>query len=103
MTDIYELFKKETWTPDDCTAYIWTKESVDELAFNKHQNVDDLMNHEGDTYSFNVHSEIERDGYIIFALQNDYGGESFQAIFDLSKKVDADKYWEDLDNEDEEE
>jgi len=103
MTDIYELFKKETWTPDDLTGYIWTKESVDELAFNKQQNVDDLMNHDGDTYSFNVHSEIERDGYVIFALQNYYGGESFQAIFDLSKKVDADKYWEDLDNEDEEE
>lgn len=103
MTDIYKLFEKETWTPDDRTAYIWYKVAIDELSFNKDDDVNNLMNGDGLTYSYNVISEVERDGFVIFTLQNDYGGESFQAIFDLSKKVDEDKYWEEVDNEDEEE
>lgn len=101
VTTIYKLFEKEIWTPDDYTQYIWFRGSVDELSFNKTGSVDELMN--GDTYSFNVSFEVKRESFVIFALQNDYGGESFQAIFDLSKKVDEDKYWEDVENEDEEE
>lgn len=103
MTDIFKLFEKEIWTPDDCTEYVWVRGSVDQMSFNKEGNVNDLMNSDGNTYTYDIHFEVERGGFVIFALQDDYGGSSFQAIFDLSKKIDEDKYWEEVDNEDEEE
>jgi hypothetical protein len=103
MTDIYKLFEKEIWTPDDCTAYVWTRACDDEMSYNKKGRVDDLMNGDGATYSYSIQFEVERDGFVMFALQEYYGGQAFQAIFDLSKKVDEDKYWEDVENEDEEE
>lgn len=101
MTDIYELFKEETWEPDDYTQYPWVRGSIDELSFNKENNIDELMNCDGDTYSYNITSEFERDNFVIFTLRNDCGGESFQAIFDLSKMVDCDKYWEEYEDEEE--
>lgn len=101
MTDIYKLFEKEIWTPDDYTDYVWVRGSVDELSFNKEGSVDDLMNSDGDTYTYSIHFEVERDGFVIFALQDDYGGGAFQAVFDLSKKVDCDKYWEEYEDEEE--
>lgn len=103
MTDIYKLFKKETWKPDNLTKTYWYRACIDELTYNKGGDIDELMNGNGKTYTYQVRDEVEKEEFVIFTLQDDYGGESFQAIFDLSKKVDEDKYWEAVDNEDEEE
>lgn len=103
MTDIYKLFKEETWKPDNLTDVCWYRGCIDELTYNKGGDIDELMNGNGNTYTYQVQSEKEKVGFVIFTLQDDYGGSSFQAIFDLSKKVDEDKYWEEVDNEDEEE
>ena len=100
MTNIYKLFKDEIWQPEDYTKNLWYQ-NVDELYYTT-GSVDELMNGDGDTYSYRVCAEHERDGFIIVALQNDCGGDLFQAIFDLSKKVDEDKYWEDVDAEEDE-
>lgn len=102
MTDIYELFKKEIWKPADLTKTIWYHCAVDELTYST-GTIDELMNGEGDTYSFSVSGEFEKDGFVIFDLQDDYGGPEFQAIFDLSKKQDEDAYWESVDSEEEDE
>lgn len=100
--NIYELFKEETWKPDNLTDCLWYGD-FDTLTYNKEGNVHELMNGDGNTYQYEVRSSFEKEGFIIFTLQDDYGGSSFQAVFDLSKKVDEDKYWEEVDSEDEDE
>lgn len=97
MTNIYELFKEEIWQPEDCTAYIWTG-GYGEVSYNKDNDIDSLFNGDGDTYSGEVESEFEKDGYIIFTLKSGCGY-SYQAIFKMSNKQDEDAYWESVDNE----
>lgn len=101
MTNIYKLFKEETWKPDDLTSVIWFSGN-DELTYNQHSNLHEMMNGDGMTYSYQVRGEIEKGGFVIFTLQDDCGGDSFQAIFDLSKKVDEDNYWEEFEEGEEE-
>lgn len=94
--EIYEKFKDHIILPDDFTSAVWTycKDSW-EVSWNEYGNVRDLVEGEDDTYSAEVRygNGAVVDNYILFNLR-DYRGDTSQAIFDLSKKVDVDKYWE---------
>ena len=85
-TNIYEVFKDEIWQPEDLTDCIWHS-NHGEVVYNKEGNVDDLFSGDGDTYSGCDKWRVEKEGYIIFVLDDGCGGD-YQAIFSLKNKQD---------------
>lgn len=90
MISIYDVFEEEIWMPDDFTDCIWCRTSC---GISWGDNIADLMNGDGDTYSCEVYGEVERGGYILFVLYNGCGDKA-QSIFKLDKEVNEDAYWE---------
>ena len=85
MTDIYKLFEDEIWKPEDFTSCLWA-ESGNEVIWNIDNNLKDLVDMEGATYSDEVFMEVDqRDNYVMYILRDCCGGK-YQAIFDLRNK-----------------
>lgn len=90
--DLYEKFKDHIILPDDFTDCPWYEEHGT-LSWSE-EGIVDLMNDGECTYNAEVCGRrVEKDGHLLVILYNGCG-ETYQAIFDLSKKVDVDKYWE---------
>lgn len=85
MTDIYKLFEKETWKPEDYTESYWYEE-IDYIHWcDEGDNPDEWE----ESYSSDRVREVtEKDGYKIATLDDGCGGR-YQAIFDLSKKIEV--------------
>ena len=84
MTDIYKLFEKEIWKPEDYTECFWY-EGTWELSWSDEGNNPDEWE---ESYSFDsVRQRVEKDGYVLVTGDDGCGGQ-YQAIFDLSKKID---------------
>jgi hypothetical protein len=94
-TNIYELFKDHIELPADYTECLWYVR-YDQVTWTEGDELSDLFNGDGDTYSCEV-KEMGKEigGYIIYTLRDGWGGE-YQAIFKMSKEQDEDKYWESL-------
>lgn len=85
MADIYKLFEDGIWKPEDLTSYIWCADNY-EVSWNTDNNLEDLEESNGMTYSGEIYGEgEERDFYVILTLRDGCGG-MFQAIFDLRNK-----------------
>lgn len=96
---LIKLFKEHVWMPDYYTEICWS-EDVDNLTYNTDNNIDDMMNGEGHTYSGRIKSYIELDGYALLTIDSEQGWD-YQAFFSADKKVDADKYWDEQEEDDE--
>lgn len=102
IVELVTLFKDDVEVPDNYTDCCWYKDSGS-IIVNEDDDVNELMQGDGDTYHFDVYgSPIEKDGILLYKLYN-CCGEKFQAFFSLDKKVDADKYWEDYEEGEEDE
>lgn len=89
---LLNLFKDHINFPDDHTDICWTY-THEEVRYNTGNNVDDLMNGDGETYSGEDKlGEIVIDNYVLYTLDSGCGYD-YQAIFSVDKKVDQDKYW----------
>jgi len=85
MTDIYKLFEQESWKPEDYTQAYWYEETWGVHWSEDSSNPDEWE----ESYSSDRVREVtEKDGYKIATLDDGCGGR-YQAIFDLSKKIEA--------------
>ena len=84
MTDVIKLFEEHIWKPEDFTELYWFEENYD-VYWNEDNNITDLIDISGQTYSGYVSEETVLDGYVLFTLSDGCGGQ-YQAIFDLNKK-----------------
>lgn len=83
---LLELFKEHIYFPEDHTKVCWT-ENGGEISYNKENNVEDLLDGNGETYSGEVREgPIEIDGYVMYLLDSSCGFD-YQAIFSLAFKV----------------
>lgn len=89
---LIKLFKDHIYFPDDYTKLHW-KEEYGSISYNTDNELSDLMEGEGNTYSGEVRSEVEIDDYVMYELDSGCGW-NYQAIFSLSNKVDINAYWE---------
>lgn len=96
---LIELFKEHVWTPDDYTGICWS-EDVYELTYNTDNDIDALMNGDGNTYSGRIKSYIELDEYVLLTIDSEQGWD-YQAFFSVDKKVDTNKYWDEQEEDDE--
>lgn len=85
MTDIYKLFEQESWKPEDYTESYWY-EDIDYICWCDEGSDPDEWE---ESYSSDRVREVtEKDGYKIATLDDGCGGR-YQAIFDLSKKIEV--------------
>lgn len=99
MTDVYKLFEDHIYLPDDFTECNWYESGCDAVYWTEEDNLDDLFNGDGETYSGEIlGTPIELDGFVMFLIDNGCG-DKYQAIFSLDKKQDEDAYWESLEEE----
>ncbi|MNX90370.1 hypothetical protein D3C86_1224160 [compost metagenome] len=99
MTNVYEVFKEYIWLPDDLTDCLWYEE-YRTVYWTEGDCLKDLFNGDGDTYSCEVYSQVEKDGYVMYTLF-DGCGNKVQSIFSLDKKQDQAKFWKEFEEEDE--
>lgn len=86
MTDIYKLFEEEIWKPEDYTHCYWYEKPWGLRWSDESDNPDEWV----ESYSSDRVWEVtEKGGYKIETLDDGCGG-SYQAIFDLSKKLEYD-------------
>ena len=98
---LIKLFKEHVWIPDDYTEICWCEDEHNQgLIYNTDNSLDDLMNGDGHTYSGRIKSHIELDGYVLLTIDSEQGWD-YQAFFSADKKVDADKYWDEQEEDDE--
>lgn len=90
MTNVYEIFKDLIWTPDDFTEHLWY-EQYRTVYWNEAGSIKDLLDSDEDTYSHEVYSSVERDGFVFYTLY-DGCGNTVQSIFKLSNKINLDNY-----------
>lgn len=89
--EVFNLFYEHIEKPVDLTDCIWFEENQDYICWNEENNLEDLLNIEGNTYQEDILKVVEIGGYTLYTLPT-LGGGTFQAIFDLSKKQDAAGY-----------
>lgn len=85
--DIYKLFEKEIWKPDDFTDCFWYENTWGinwSYEGEESQNPDDWEN--GGYVTDRVRNKTVRDGYMIATLDDGCGGQ-YQAIFSVSKEI----------------
>lgn len=85
--ELLDLFKDQLFDPTEYVTWNW-REAFGDVYYNE-LSVEDLLEEKGETYSGRVRSRLERDGYVLFLL-DDGGAGDFQAIFDLNKQVKDD-------------
>jgi hypothetical protein len=87
---LLELFEEHIYFPEDHTKVCWT-ENYGTISYNKENNVEDLLDGNGETYSGEVREDlIEIDGYVMYLLDSSCGFD-YQAIFSLALKVGEDE------------
>lgn len=87
---LLKLFKEHIDFPDDHTKICWCV-SYDSVMYNTDNNVEDLRERGGETYSGIIKGEpIELDGYVMYNLDSENGFD-YQAIFSTALKVDEDE------------
>lgn len=89
---LIKLFKDHIHFPDDYTKLHW-KEEYGSISYNTDNELSDLMQEEGSTYSGEVRSKVEIDDYVMYELDSGCGW-NYQAIFSLNNKIDINAYWE---------
>lgn len=86
---LLKLFKEHIDFPEDNTEVCWCV-NYDSVMYNTDNNVDDLLDQNGDTYSGIIKGEpVEVDGYVMYTLDSECGLD-YQAIFKLDLKVEED-------------
>jgi len=96
--NLIELFKDEVHLPDDNTCLPWYIDNYDVIYYNRDNNIRDLVNGEGHTYSGLVKHRIDRQGFMIVLIDSEQGWD-YQAFFNLAYEVNPDEeYWEDEDD-----
>lgn len=94
---LLKLFKDHIEFPEDNTKVCWSI-SYGSIVYNTDNNIDDLMEQNGQTYSGEIRGElVVIDGYVMYKLDSQQGFD-YQAIFSLALKVDEDEYWENKDD-----
>lgn len=90
--ELFNLFSEHITKPEDLTQAVWY-DNFGTVSWNLENDIHDLMSGQGDTYEESASSSAKLGGYILYTLSDSCGG-YFQAFFDLSKKLDYDKYWD---------
>lgn len=76
----------------DIIEQCWFEDTHGVVSWNGENNIDDLLNGDGHTYSGDVRIEgIEIAGHVLYTLGNDFGGEE-QLIFSVINKIDPKEY-----------
>ena len=84
---LLELFEEHIDFPEDHTKVCWT-EDRGTISYNKENNVEDLLDGNGETYSGEVREgPIEIDGYVMYLLDSSCGFD-YQAIFSAALKAE---------------
>lgn len=87
---LLKLFEEHINFPEDNTKVCWCV-SYDSVMYNTDNNVDDLLDQNGETYSGVIKGEpVEIDGYVMYTLDSECGFD-YQAIFKLDLKVEDDE------------
>lgn len=87
---LLEIFEEHIDFPEDNTKVCWCV-SYDSVMYNTDNNVEDLLDRNGETYSGIIKGEpIELGGYVMYTLDSECGFD-YQAIFSLALKVDEDE------------
>ena len=87
---LLELFEEHIYFPEDHTKVCWI-EDRGTISYNKENNVENLLDGNGETYSGEVREgPIEIDGYVMYLLDSSCGFD-YQAIFSLALKVEDDE------------
>lgn len=90
--EVIQKFDDHLVKPELFLEQIWFEQKYGNVHWNGENNIDDLINGDGDTYSGDVRAgAVEVDGYVLYTLGNDCGGES-QLVFKLSNKIDPKDY-----------
>lgn len=93
---LLDLFEEHINFPEDYTKVCWQSD-LDQIVYNTDNNIEDLLDQNGQTYSGIVKGEpVKIDGYVMYTLDSECGFD-YQAIFSLVLKVDEDDYWENQD------
>lgn len=93
MTDILNKFWEAGLInkPDDLTQYFWCKTDCDQISWNGENNLEDLFNGDGETYSEAIYSEDgDVENFTIYTIGDSCGGSS-QVVLDLNKRVYPDE------------
>lgn len=89
--EIISKFDEHLIKPD-IIEQVWFEDNYGVVSWNGENNIDDLLNDNGDSYSGAVRIEgIEIDGHVLYTLGNDCGGEE-QLIFNVNNKIDPKDY-----------
>jgi hypothetical protein len=84
---LFKIFEDHIYFPEDWTKVCWA-EDFNTISYNKEDNVGDLIDGNGETYSGEVREgPIEIDGYVMYLLDSSCGFD-YQAIFSLALKVE---------------
>jgi hypothetical protein len=84
---LLELFEEHINFPEDNTKVCWYADR-DQVVYNTDNNLEDLYDQNGQTYSGEIRGEpIEVDGYVMYLLDSQCGWD-YQAIFSLALKVE---------------
>lgn len=85
--ELLELFKDHIDFPEDNTKVCWYADR-DQVVYNTDNNIEDLFDQNGQTYSGEIRGEpVEIDGYVFYTLDS-LCGFDYQAIFSSALKVE---------------
>lgn len=90
--EVIQKFDEHLVKPDLFLEEFWFEDKYGNVHWNGENNIDDLINGDGDTYSECSYSDsVEIDGFVLFTLGDSCGGQG-QTIFKLSNKIDPKDY-----------
>lgn len=96
--NLIELFKDEVHLPEDNTCLPWYIDDWGVIHYNRNNNIRDLIEGSGSTYSGFVKYRIDRQGFMMCLIDSQQGWD-YQAFFNLEYEVNPDEeYWEDEDD-----
>lgn len=84
---LLEVFEEHIYFPEDYTKVCCPVDGS-EISYNKDNNVENLFDGNGETYSGYIkEGPVEIDGYVMYLLDSSCGFD-YQAIFSLALKVE---------------
>lgn len=90
-TKLLKLFEDHIYFPEDYTKIHWYVSYGDAVLYNTDNNLDDLLEGNGQTYSGIIKGEpIDINGYVMYTLDSECGFD-YQAIFSLALKVEEEE------------
>ena len=91
VSEIISKFDGHLVKPDLFLDDPWFEEHGN-VSWNSENNIEDLINGDGHTYSECSYGEaVEMDGHVLFTLGDSCGGQG-QAIFNLNNKIDPEDF-----------